>query len=128
YQNRVASTSRSLSRKPRRKLSMKAVIIAGIILCGGFGLWAGMNQIRASQAAQAQAAADQEAKDKEAETARLAELRRREQGLDNAQPEQEEAPKVEDTTSVSGSTVTVTSTFDTPPEVAIEAKFSAPST
>ena len=38
YQNRVASTSRSLSRKPRRKLSMKAVIIAGIILCGGFGL------------------------------------------------------------------------------------------
>lgn len=128
YQNRVASTSRSLSRKPRRQLSMKAVIIAGIILCGGFGLWAGMNQIRASQAAQAQAAADQEAKDKEAETARLAELRRREQGLDNAQPEQEETPKVEDTTTVSGSTVTVTSTFDTPPEVAIEAKFSAPST
>ena len=131
YENRVASASRSLSRqKPRRKLSLKAVIAAAVILCAGFGLWTAMSQMRASQAAQAEAAASQEARDKEAETARLAQLRRQEQGLDS-QDQQEtepETPVQEDKTTVSGNTVTVTSAFASAPQVQIEAKFSAPTT
>ena len=128
YQNRVASTSRSLSRKPRRKLSIKAVIIAAIILCGGFGLWTGMNQLRSSRQAEAQAAAEQEVRDKEAETARLAQLRRQEQGLDNRTAEEEQKQEPQETVTVSGNTVTITSGFTQPVTVQIDAEFSAPTT
>lgn len=90
YQSHVTKTSRSLSKKPRRKVSRQALVLLVVLVLGFAGVSAGMNQMSARRTESEQEAARQEALDKEEETKRLAELRRQEQSPADKEDGQDE--------------------------------------
>ena len=127
YQPHVSQASRSLSKKPRRHLSSRAVALFAIIIAAGLGIWFIGGQLSASQAAAADKAAEKEAQDKEAETKRLAELRRQQQGETGTEEQTEEEKKATVEAGDNLATITVTD-FTEPAALVFSAHSDTPNT